>query len=211
MSRSVFTSRSAVLIMHAVFQDPSVVAVPCLRPESASERDGQCIPGLRSIRNNVRNESSGQSPTDVFSLAEHDDPTHAGASTYIGVTRMRGRADWRAVRRGGSVRISLGYYRSATAAAVAVAQWELEHPRDGPVRGVLGGGRGFDGPVRGVLGGFASPSESLSWGPNDSLQAIARALRVQSGASPPLANADERPGTPLPDLPGDFGSLPGDD
>ena len=66
MSRSVFTSRSAVLIMHAVFQDPSVVAVPCLRPESASERDGQCIPGLRSIRNNVRNESSGQSPTDVF-------------------------------------------------------------------------------------------------------------------------------------------------
>ena len=65
MSRSDFTSRSAVLIMHAVFQDPSVVAVPCLRPESATERDGQCIPGLRSIRNNVRNESSGQSPTDV--------------------------------------------------------------------------------------------------------------------------------------------------
>ena len=76
---------------------------------------------------------------------------------------------------------------------------------------VLGEGRGLDGPVRGVLGGFASPSESLSWGPNDSLHAIARALRVQGGTLPPLGDAEERPGTPLPDLPDDFGSLPGDD
>ena len=65
MSRSVLASRSAVLIMHAVFQVPSVVAVPSSRPVSASERDGQCIPGHKSIRNNVRNEVSGQSSTDV--------------------------------------------------------------------------------------------------------------------------------------------------
>ena len=68
-----------------------------------------------------------------------------------------------------------------------------------------------NGPARGVLGGFASPSESLSWGPNDSLHAIARALRVQGGTLPPLGDAEERPGTPLPNLPDDFGSLPGDD
>ena len=84
-------------------------------------------------------------------LAEHADPALAGASTYMGVTRTRGRADWRAVKRGGKVRLSLGYYRSATAAAVAVAQWELDHPSDDPARG--------------VLGGFASPDESMYWGP----------------------------------------------
>ena len=84
-----------------------------------------------------------------LSLAEHDDPAHAGASTYVGVTQTRERAKWRAVKRGGRVRLGLGSYRSATAAAVAVAQWERDHPSDGPARG--------------VLGGFASPSESLSW------------------------------------------------
>ena len=67
MSRSVLASRSAVLFMHAVFQVPSVVAVPSSRPVIASKRDGSCIPGLQSIRNNVRNEVSGQAPTDVTS------------------------------------------------------------------------------------------------------------------------------------------------
>ena len=67
MSRSALASRSAVLVMHAVFQVPSVVAVPSSRPVIASKRDGSCIPGLQSIRNNVRNEVSGQAPTDVTS------------------------------------------------------------------------------------------------------------------------------------------------
>ena len=67
MSRSALASRSAVLVMHAVFQVPSVVAVPSSRPVIASKCDGSCIPGLQSIRNNVRNEVSGQSPTDVTS------------------------------------------------------------------------------------------------------------------------------------------------
>ena len=95
------------------------------------------------------------------------------------------------------MRLSLGYYRSATAVAVAVAQWERDHPSDVPARS--------------VLGGFASPSESLSWGPEDALRAIARALRAQSGASPPLTDDGERPGTPLPELPDGFGSIPEDD
>ena len=67
MSRSALASRSAVLVMHAVFQVPSVVAVPSSRPVIASKRNGSCIPGLQSIRNNVRNEVSGQAPTDVTS------------------------------------------------------------------------------------------------------------------------------------------------
>ena len=67
MSRSALASRSAVLVMHAVFQVPSVVAVPSSRPVIASKRDGSCIPGLQSIRNNVRNEVSSQAPTDVTS------------------------------------------------------------------------------------------------------------------------------------------------
>ena len=66
MSRSVLASSSAVLVMHAMFLAPSVVAVPCLRPASASERDGQCIPGLQSKRNiNVRSKVRGQSSTNV--------------------------------------------------------------------------------------------------------------------------------------------------
>ena len=67
MSRSVLTLRSAVLIMHAVFYVPSVVAVPVLRPANASERAGHCIPGLQSHRNNLRNEVGVKSSTDVTS------------------------------------------------------------------------------------------------------------------------------------------------
>ena len=63
----VLTSRSAVLIMHAVFYVPSVVAVPVLRPANASERAGHCIPGLQSHRNNLRNEVGVKSSTDVTS------------------------------------------------------------------------------------------------------------------------------------------------
>ena len=91
------------------------------------------------------------------------------------------------------MRLSLGYYRSATAAAVAVAQWERDHPSDVPARG--------------VLGGFASPGESL----DERLRVIARELCAQGGASPPLTDDGERPSTPLPELPDDFGSLPEDD
>ena len=66
MARSALTSGSVVLVMHAVFLVPSVVAVPCLRSASASEPAGQCIPGHQSQRNNNgRNEVSVQSPTDV--------------------------------------------------------------------------------------------------------------------------------------------------
>ena len=53
--------------MHAVFYVPSVVAVPCLRPTSASERAGHCIPGLQSQRNNKRNAVGVKSSTDVTS------------------------------------------------------------------------------------------------------------------------------------------------
>ena len=67
MLRSALASCSAVLIMHAVFLGPSVVAVPCLRPVIASERTGQCILGPRSQRNNERSEVGVQSSTDVAS------------------------------------------------------------------------------------------------------------------------------------------------
>ena len=67
MSRIGLTLRSAVLIMHAVFYVPSVVAVPVLRPANASERAGHCIPGLQSHRNNMRNEVGVKSSTDVTS------------------------------------------------------------------------------------------------------------------------------------------------
>jgi hypothetical protein len=65
MAQRAFTSRSAVLIMHAVFYVPSVVAVPRLRPVHAPECAGQCIPGLKSKRNNVRNEVSVQSSANI--------------------------------------------------------------------------------------------------------------------------------------------------
>ena len=94
------------------------------------------------------------------------------------------------------MRLSLGYYRSATAAAVAVAQWERDHPSDVPTRG--------------VLGGFASPGEGLDT-VEEALRAIARAVCAQGGVSPPPTDDDERPGTPLPELPDGFGSLPEDD
>ena len=64
---SALASRSAVLIMHAMFLVPSLVAIPCLRPVIASERAGQCIPGLQSKRNNTRIEAGVQSSTDVAS------------------------------------------------------------------------------------------------------------------------------------------------
>ena len=56
-------------------------------------------------------------------------------------------------------------------------------------------------------GGFAGPGERLKT-TEDALRAIARALRVQSGASPPQTDDNERPPTPLPD---DFGTSSEDD
>ena len=70
MSRSALASRSAVLVMHAVFQVPSVVAVPSSRPVIASKRDGSCIPGLQSIRNNVR--EGTWNTACIMSTAEHE-------------------------------------------------------------------------------------------------------------------------------------------
>ena len=70
-------------------------------------------------------------------LVEHDDLERAGASSYTGVTlasegtacwRARARRDSERYGRGSGERESLGNYRSATAAAVAVAQWERDHP-----------------------------------------------------------------------------------
>ena len=104
--------------------------------------------------------------------------TRARARTRTGVTQAGGRTAWRArVRRdserygrGSGERESLGNYHSATAAAVAVAQWERDHP--------------CADDARGVLGGFASPGEKLKT-TEDALRAIVRALRVLSDASPP--------------------------
>ena len=77
MAQRAFTSRSAVLIMHAVFYVPSVVAVPRLRPVHAPECAGQCIPGLKSKRNNVRNEVSVQSSANI-----------AGGRVAVGYVRI---------------------------------------------------------------------------------------------------------------------------
>ena len=68
MLRSALAARSAVLLMHAVFLVPSVVAVPCLRPVSASERAGSCIPGPQSNRNAKRNQVGVQYSMDVASV-----------------------------------------------------------------------------------------------------------------------------------------------
>ena len=137
-------------------------------------------------------EAAAMAEEQGLELAEHDDLAHAGASSYTGVTQASGRTAWRARVKRDSERLSLGNYRSATAAAVAVAQWERDHPSGDSARG--------------VLGGFADPGESLTT-TEDALRAIARALRVQSGASPPQTD-DERPPTPLPD---DFGTSSEDD
>ena len=70
-------------------------------------------------------------------LVEHDDLEHAGASSYTGVTlTSEGTACWRARAKrdseryghGNGERVALGNFRSATAAAVTVAQWEHDHP-----------------------------------------------------------------------------------
>ena len=52
---------SVVLIMHAVFLVPSVVAVPFIRPANASERAGSCIPGPQSNQDGNRNKVADQS------------------------------------------------------------------------------------------------------------------------------------------------------
>ena len=54
---------SVVLIMHAVFLVPSVVAVPFMRPANASERAGLRIPGPQSNNNGKRNKVGDQSST----------------------------------------------------------------------------------------------------------------------------------------------------
>ena len=118
----------------------------------------------------------------ALELVEHDDLERAGASSYTGVTlasegtacwRARARRDSERYGRGSGERVALGNFRSATAAAVAVAQWERDHP--------------CADSVRGVLVGFSSPGQRSKTTEN-ALQAISRALRVQSGASPPQTN-----------------------
>ena len=96
MSRSVLTLRSAVLIMHAVFYVPSVVAVPVLRPANASERAGHSGVTL----------------------------TSEGTACW----RARAKRDSERYGHGNGERVALGNFRSATAAAVTVAQWEHDHP-----------------------------------------------------------------------------------
>ena len=139
-------------------------------------------------------------------LSEHEDATHAGVSTFKGVTLRKGTDIWIAVERGGKVRRKLGSYSSATAAAVAVAQcWsERVHPvrqRVHPVR------------QRGVLGGFACPKERMLWGPDDARRAIARAVHVRYGTAPPPIIGDEGASSDasLPPLPDDFGNVSDDD
>ena len=132
-------------------------------------------------------------------LSEHEDATHAGVSTFKGVTLRKGTNIWVAVERGGKVRRKLGSYSSATAAAVAVAQCWSE--RVHPVR------------QRGVLGGFACPKERMLWGPDDACRAIARAVHLRYGTALPPTIGDEGASSDasLPPLPDDFGDVSDDD
>ena len=100
MSRIGLTLRSAVLIMHAVFYVPSVVAVPVLRPANASERAGHCIPGLQSHRNNLRNEFGVKSSTDVTSdrVAVGYDAVTRVCPRMMGCSHQNGYTDPRQLR-----------------------------------------------------------------------------------------------------------------
>lgn len=116
-----------------------------------------------------------------------DGPADTDASAFECVDWVPERNSWRAVSRDSLMRRSLGFYRSATAAAVAVAHWECV----GPAR------------ATGIQSRFTSQS---------ALEAIERALRAQGAAASPTGDGsdggdDERPMTPLPD---DFFLLPGD-
>jgi hypothetical protein len=117
----------------------------------------------------------------------YDAPADTDASAFECVDWVPERNSWRAVCRDSLMRRSLGYYRSATAAAVAVAHWECV----GPAR------------ATGIQSRFTSQS---------ALEAIERALRAQGAAASPTDDGSdggdgERPMTPLPD---DFFLLPGD-